>query len=383
MPTLEGRTVKGFHERFAEALRVRLYPNSTLRLKRLAAGINRSEHTISRWWHGESRPLAEDIDRMAAFFSRRGDRDFLRALFGEAAAPAEHITDETLTAFLRKLLDKASLTRETLPEHNLWFSTDGAMAPAPLGHAKFVGEALSMPLSGDLVRYAVSILGWIAVTVQPDDVVTIRHDGRRVARLAAERVCEWLRSGAGNPALVRRAINLDGRWVDADHDTAELAASAVEKIACIVRAPRRRWNVTRLPLDAINHPRLQKLLDIHRDAPDKIIHAAADMGAFTVSGVFSVDGENVVSHHVPTEFRDLEPRLIEGRNVLSRADTDYALMVWARILQAKRERLTFHELSGSVNNFNVHYLSLAMAEPGDHGRVLTSTVVLGAERIAA
>jgi transcriptional regulator with XRE-family HTH domain len=383
MPNMEVRSAWGFHERFAEALRVRLYPNSTIHLKQLGAAIGRSEHTISRWWHGESRPLAEDIDRMAQFFAKRGDTGFLSAIFGDAARTAETVSDEALIAFFRRLMDSA--TNKDLPQdRDLWFNADGTLSAAPLGHAKYAGSVLGMPMSGDLVRYAISILGWIAVTVQADNVVVIRHDGRRIAPLAAERACEWLRSRRERTARIKRAVHMEGRWIDAFHDTAELAVVALERIAFIVRIPRRRWKVTRLPLDDVKqYPLLSNLLLVHGHAPDKIVHAAADSGAFTVSGVFSVDGEDVISHHVATEFHDLEPRLIEGKNVLSRPDTDYAVMVWTRILKAKQDGATFYEMSGSVNNYYVHYRSLAMAEPGPHGRVLTSTVVLGTERIAA
>ncbi len=383
---MEDLGVKGFYERFAEALRLRLYPNTTLHLKQLAAGIGRSEHTISRWWHGESRPLAEDIDRMASFFSKRGDHGFLAAVFDESKAQPDNISDARLIEFFRKLMTDAAknaAASEGTNDHNLWFCGDATITPAPLGHAKYAAIVLGMPMSGDLVRYAVSVLGWIAVTVRSDDLVVIRHDGRRVAPVAAERVCEWLKSRDERTSLVRRMIHMEGRWIDAYHDTAELAAAAMARIAFIVRAPRRRWNVTQLPLTEVKDPLLSELLGIYRRTPDKVIHAAADLGAFTVSGVFSVAGDEVTSHHVPTEFFDLDPWLIEGKNVLSRADTDYAMMVRARIVKAKSEGATFHELSGSVNNYNVHYRSLALAEPGLHGRILTSTVVIKAERIAA
>lgn len=387
MPNMEGHRPKEFYERFAEALRVRLYPNSTLHLKQLAAGIARSEHTISRWWHGESRPLAEDIDRLATYFAKHGDQNFLAAVFDEPKIAVEDVSDARLIQFFRKLMRDAAngaLASESTPDYNLWFDGDGSMAPAPLGHAKYVAAVLGMPLSGNLVRYAVGVLGWIAVTIRANGRITVSHDGRRIAPLAAERVCEWLRANGGGASEIERAIHMEGQWIEARHDTAELAAFALEKIALIVRTPRRRWQVTQLPLDdAKKYPLLRDLLRIHRETPSEIIHAAANKGAFTVSGVFSVDAEDVTSHHVATQFQDLEPHMIEGKNVLSRPDTDYAVMVWARVLKAKREGAILHELAGSVNNYYVHYVSLALAEPGSHGRVLTSTVVLDAERIAA
>ncbi len=387
MPNMEGHRPREFRERFAEALRVRLHPNSTLHLKQLAAGISRSEHTISRWWHGESRPLAEDIDRLAAYFAKRGDHGFLAAVYNEPKIAADDVSDARLIQFFRKLMNDAANSAtagERTPDCNLWFNSDGGMATAPEGHENYVAAALGMPLSGNLIRYAIGVLGWIAVTLRADGQMAISHDGRRIAPLAAVRVCEWLHAYGDKASGVERSVHMDGRWIEAYHDTADLAAFALEKIAVIVRAPRRRWQVTQLPLgDVRKYPLLADLLRVHNETPDRVIHAAANKGAFTVSGVFSVDAEDVTTHHVATQFHDLEPHLIEGKNVLSRPDTDYAVMVWARILKAKKEGAILHELAGSVNNYFVHYVSLALAEPGNHGRVLTSSVILDAERIAA
>jgi hypothetical protein len=70
-------------------------------------------------------------------------------------------------------------------------------------------------------------------------------------------------------------------------------------------------------------------------------------------------------------------------NILSRPDTDYALMVQARILRTRREGPTYHELRGTIDDHHVRYLNLALPEPWPEGRVLTSSVVLELERIAA
>ena len=382
MPNLAGHRTREFHERFAEALRVRLHPNTTLHLKQLAAAVSRSEHTISRWWHGESRPLAEDIDRLAAFFAMRGDRGFLAAVYDETKTAVEDVSDARLLEFFRKLMT-GTVGAESEAEKHFWFDAEGAMSPAPLGHARFAASVLGMPMAGDLVRYAVGMLGWIAVTVSAAGTIAIRHDGRHIAPLAAERLCEWLRAACGRTAQIRRHVHIDKEWIDAQHDSPELAAAAIERVAFIVRAPRKRWSVTELGLDTVSHPRLKNLLAVYRRAPDKIIHAAADMGAFTMSGVFRVNGEEVISQHVATGFPDLDPLHNEGQNVLSRPDTDYAVMVWARMIKTKRQGATFHDLSGSVNNYNVRYLNLALSEPGPMGRVLSSSVLLDLSPIAA
>jgi hypothetical protein len=58
-------------------------------------------------------------------------------------------------------------------------------------------------------------------------------------------------------------------------------------------------------------------------------------------------------------------------------------MLQARVLRTRREGPTYHDLSGTIEDKYVRYLNLALPEPGPMGRVLTSTVILELERIAA
>jgi transcriptional regulator with XRE-family HTH domain len=294
----------GFQERFVEALRQRLYPNASLHLKQIAAGIGRSENTVARWWRGETRILAEDLYRIARFFLHRGDREFLRAIFSESLSQstASEIEDQ-LVLLVRSSLAQLSAARGTSLAWNLWFTAEGSMESSPFGHSAYVERALELPPdAGDLVAYAVRVLGWIAVTVLPDESIAIRHDGRRLAPLAAERACDWLRARADRTHLLERAIHIEGRWIEARHDGVDSAIAAISRLAFIVRNPRQHWTVTPLPIDSIGDGRLIELLHIHAAAPETIIHAAAAMGVLTVSSVFAVDGENVISHHVPTQF---------------------------------------------------------------------------------
>jgi hypothetical protein len=90
----------------------------------------------------------------------------------------------------------------------------------------------------------------------------------------------------------------------------------------------------------------------------------------------------VISHHVATGL-GFDPRMIEGYNVLSRPDTEYALMIQSRILRAKREGAAYYELEGVIDNRFARYLNLVLPEPSADGRVLTSSVVLNVETIAA
>jgi transcriptional regulator with XRE-family HTH domain len=370
-----------FHERFAEALRRRLFPRADIHLKQIAAAIGVSENSIGRWWRGESRIFASDVDRIAKFFARRGDYAFLGEVFADTLRNKNSDTDRE-DKFV-ELLRSALARLDVGPDANFWVKGDGSLEPAPFGHAEYVARDLRMPLdSGDLIRYANGILGWIAVTVRQDGAVTVRHDARRIAPLAAEHFCEWLSRRRNSTPVVMRSIQIEDRSVEARHDTVDLALEAVARAAFIVRNPRRLWNMKRLPLDRISDETLSTLLRVHYESPDQVIHSAAEIGAFTSSSVLAVDGDNVTSLYVPTQY-SISRQSVEGKNVLSRADTDYALMIHDRILLTKRQGPTYYELSGSVNNEFLHYFSLAIPEPGPHGKVLTTSVILKLEPLVA
>jgi len=362
-----------------EALRRRLYPNGNLHLKQLADAIGRSESSVTRWWRGETRILAEDLERIARYFADRGDQVFLSAifpesLFGKAVVEADR---GELLRLLRSMLSALPTAEEAGPRETFfWIKADGTIAPAPLGHTEYAARALRLPVGiGNLIRYATGMLGWIAVTAGADGTVAIRHDGRRVAPLAAECLGEWLLRRRAVTAAVLRSINIDGTWLEARHDSAGLAVEALQRVAANARTPRRPWSVKRLPLDSIADKRLNLLLKIHREAPDQVIHTAATVGAFADSNVFSVDGENVVSLFCAPRFL-ISRQAVEGRNIMSISDTDYAMMVRTRLLTAMHEGPVYCELAGSLDNEYLHYLNLAIPQPGAHPKVLTSTVVL-------
>jgi transcriptional regulator with XRE-family HTH domain len=377
--------VGDFESRFREALRRRLYPHAPLHLKQIARALGRSENTVTRWWRGETRILADDLCHLAEFFIGRGDRKFLQEIFLEllpSDAPLDDLAAQVLS-LVRGALVTTDRDGGIDRDAHRWFVADGAMAEAPTGHADYVRGALRLPgTAGDLPAYAMRTLGWIAITERADGVLVIRHDGRRVAPLAAERICEWLATHAERVAHVRRRVRMNGHWIEAYHQGAHAAATAIAKVALIVHVPRRPWTVMPLPLDSVTDPRLSALLQVHHRQPEQLVHAAAAMGAFTTSSLFGVRGEEVVSHYVGTDL-GFDPRAVEGLNVLSRPDTEYALMLQARILRTQREGATYHELSGTIDAYNVRYLNLTLPEPGPNGRVLTSSVVLEREQLAA
>jgi len=374
-----------FQPRLVEALRRRLYPNTAVHLKQLAGAIGRAENTVARWWHGEHNITARDLHNIAEFLAKRGDRQFLLDVFGDLLPAPKGSADieESVLAHLRSAVVKLSNPGNE-PDRCFWFTADGVMAFAPLGHAEFVGRTFGLPLiqPGDLSVYAVHLAGWIAATLRADGRAIIRHDSRNVSPSAAERTCEWLAEQGSRISICHRAVHVDGRWAEALHDNIESVIAAVSKVAFIVQNPRRPWVVKRLSLDSISDHRLEQLFRIHKEVPDKIIHAAAEIGAFTTSNVLGVDGEDVISHHAATAF-ELNQRLIEGQNVLARPDTNYAMMIRERILNTKRHGPTYYELSGTINNMYTRYLNLALPEAGPGGRVLTSSVVLELEHLAA
>lgn len=377
--------MEDFQVRFREALRRRLYPHAPLHLKQVARAIGRSENTVTRWWRGETRILAEDLYRLAEFIVGRGDRKFLQEIFFDLLpqeAPSDDLAALVLT-LVRGALSTSSREGGGGRDSYSWFTANGEKVAAPNGHADYARSALQLPAgAGDIATYAMRVLGWIALTERADGVLVIRHDGRRVSPLAAERICEWLEDRAEQLMHVRRSVLIEGQWVEAYHQGARAAATAVAKVAFIVHVPRRPWMVKPLLLDRVTDSRLMALLQVQQQEPDKLVRAAAAMGAFTTSSLFGVDGDNVISHHVATDF-GFDPRTVEGLNVLSRADTDYALMLHARILGAKRDGASYNELAGTIEDCYVRYLNLTLPEPGPGGRVLTSSVVLEREQLAA
>jgi transcriptional regulator with XRE-family HTH domain len=371
-----------FYSRLQWALQRRLYPNAPLHLKQVAGAIGRSPNTVTRWWRGETHINGDDLFQIALFFARRGDAGFLHDVFGElvCAGPAHASSESGLIAAIRTALAE---TASGLTDHASWVNAAGEIEIAKFGHAEYVRRILRLPNEvGDLAAYAIRVLGWIAVTERSDSVIIVRHDGRRIAPLAAERLCEWLEDRSDRVAQVRRLILLGERWIEAQHPSAHVGAEALAKAAFIVRSSRRPWTLKRLPLTTVSDDGLINLIRAYQAAPAKIVTAAAASGALTTSSLFGVTGDDVTSHYVGSAL-GFDPRTVEGLNVLSRPDTDYGLMLQARILQTTREGPTYYELTGTIDEYDVRYLNLSLPEPCRAGRVLSSSVVIEKTRIAA
>ena len=79
-----------FEQRFAEALRRRLYPRTRLRLKTLSRDTGYSEDTITRWTQAKHRVFAGAVEDMATYFADRfDDYGLMHEIFGRVAGWAQ------------------------------------------------------------------------------------------------------------------------------------------------------------------------------------------------------------------------------------------------------------------------------------------------------
>ena len=75
-----------FEQRFADALRRRLYPRTRLRLKTLSRDTGYSEDTITRWTQAKHRVFAGAVEDMATYFAERfDDYSLMHEIFGRVA----------------------------------------------------------------------------------------------------------------------------------------------------------------------------------------------------------------------------------------------------------------------------------------------------------
>jgi hypothetical protein len=373
-----------FQARFADALQRRLYPNANLYVKQLGAGIGRDAVTVGRWSQGQANISARDLHRIARFFARRGDLGFIAEIFGDVIRATDNGDPvDRLRTILQDYLLKLGPDRSDAKGRDFWITALGKRATCQNGHAEYIQRMHALPPDvGDLVEHAISLLGWIAIRIQADGVVIVRHDGKHVAPLAAERTCEWLENEFDRVQTIRRFIRIEGQWVEAVHITASSAINAISVVARLSTIARRPWTIEPRSIDEITDKRLGTILRLYHQTPGKFIHLAGEMGAMTTSSVLAVDGDNVTSLHIASGFGwDADTRMVEGLNVLARPDTSYALMVRDRILRTKREGISYSELTGTINANNVRYLSLALPEPGPNGRVMTSSIMLENEPI--
>lgn len=88
-----------FEQRFADALRRRLYPRTRLRLKTLSRDTGYSEDTITRWTQARHRVFAGAVEDLATYFAERfDDYGLLHEVFGRVAGWAHPAGSPNLTA---------------------------------------------------------------------------------------------------------------------------------------------------------------------------------------------------------------------------------------------------------------------------------------------
>jgi transcriptional regulator with XRE-family HTH domain len=367
-----------FRLRIREALRNRLFPNTSLIVKQLAGGIGHAENSVSRWRNGESRLFADDLYRIARFFARRGDTKFLSEIFGDLlpGATASSQLEDMVLSLVRTAF--TGLTQSGAPNRDAcyWCTADGMLAVAPVGHGEFIRRALRLPAdqAEDQIAYATSNLGWIALTISTHNNVSVEYDRWKLAPLAAERACEWLAERSNRIAGATCRLHIEGKWIETQHDSPNSLIAAISQAGVIRHNFARPWVVTRLSLDKVSHPRLKELLRIHDGASDKLVHAAAAIGALTTSNIFSVDGDDVFSQHAATEYA-FNKQAVAGQNIMSRTDTNYASMVKSRVLQTQNDGPLYCAISGPLLGGYVRYFNLAL--PAGDNTVLTSTVPVG------
>lgn len=88
-----------FEQRFADALRRRLYPRTRLRLKTLSRDTGYSEDTITRWTQAKHRVFAGAVEDLATYFAERfDDYGLLHEVFGRVAGWAHPAGSPALAA---------------------------------------------------------------------------------------------------------------------------------------------------------------------------------------------------------------------------------------------------------------------------------------------
>ncbi len=204
-----------FIGRLAAAVRTRC-AGPALTLKALATGIGISADTLVRWLDGRTKVPGEKIGAMARFFARHGDTTFLADVYGAAAAPHGAAPGDRC----------------------YWISPAGTLHHAPLGHERFVVEALDADgLNGDIGAHAIRLRGWIRATVSVDGHLTLRLAPARARVDAVERAIRFLGVEAAG-VLAGLAIELvTGHQVEVQAcDTVPAARRLLERIGAAIMA---------------------------------------------------------------------------------------------------------------------------------------------------
>jgi transcriptional regulator with XRE-family HTH domain len=373
-----------FYERFADAIRRRLAPNTGLHLKQLAGAINVSDDTLVRWSRGQTRITAEALGNLAEFFRKRGDKSFLAEIYGDLVPPI----GPDLTQ-LRAIIQEASRqlsAAEAMPSDVCyWVTDDGAMHHAPAGHREFARRILRFPahLDSDYSIYAMRTLGWIALTMRSNETsAVIRYARDSIDPLAAARLCEYLLSQSKRGLeSAHRFVDIDRHWVAAARTDAVTAADALAQAARIATSGA-KWDVTRHSLEAARRPIFEELLKSYNNA-EPLWAAALRLGISASCSVLRVEEGNVTSLMVGPGL-GLRPEKRVGRNVMEWANTGYAKVVRDRSIAARQQPVYQHN-DVPIDGMRCRYETLALpdGEAGGPGTVFIASHIISKELITA
>ena len=121
-----------FEQRFAEALRRRLYPRTRLRLKTLSRDTGYSEDTITRWTQAKHRVFAGAVEDMATYFAERfDDYGLMYEIFGRVAgwgllaSPARPAAAWPMAGSRRPRAAACSSDKVKVSDASIWHSPPG------------------------------------------------------------------------------------------------------------------------------------------------------------------------------------------------------------------------------------------------------------------
>jgi hypothetical protein len=346
----------GFRERQSAALRRRL--NTGVTGKMLAKSVGVHPDSVMNWLHGRVTMDGVAVATVHAFFTAHGDHGFLSELYGQAAVPRPRGS----SPFPADLC--------------LWFADGGAVHEAPIGHARFVQDALKVSAEAeDLSSYAIRNLGWIECLVRTDGRTRLRYALAVADPKAATRARDWLLSAGQYATDIDLAVWRDGDWENLSPAGILDAARILDRAGVATsldRIAERDWTVEKLSVEGIKFPGLAAVVASVREGSEPL-KAIAGLDLMDTSSLFAIDRGDVTSLWIGPTL-GLPNEDFVGRNVLDRSDRNYAALIHCHVLQAISEGPTYYRLNIEISGRKRHYERVAF--PQGPNLVVTSTRLL-------